>query len=177
MNKIFIVLVLGLNMLLAWCWSNQYTQIQFDNFNIKIKTDQAYYIQQNDQSEYKNISIYKPDNSQDPTQETQKSIIFTSQDKLNLNAKDFANQNMETLKSSIWSYTIDSTTVWSFVCSWNNIIWITKKFTIKQDKQNIYFLQFFFVQNNKWYIISFQSDSQKDISDFEDNLNKSKCIE
>jgi hypothetical protein len=161
--------------LLTWCSSPKHsTKISFDNLDLRLQSSKLYVGKSIDKTAYPWISIYQEswDNNQDMFIN---SIIITSQNNLNIKIKDFVNNNIENLKASIWWILIQSTKILSFNCSWEKIIWIIKDFKITENNNNSYYSQFFFIENNKRYVISFQSDKQDDNLDFKNSLSSLTC--
>lgn len=160
--------------LLAWCSSSHITTIKFDNLDFKLQSSKLYIEKNIDKTVYPWMTIYQE--SWTKTNDIFiNSLIITSQKNLNIKTKDFVNKNIESLKSRISSIVIQSTKTLSFACSWEKIIWIIKDFKITENNKDSFFSQFFFIDNNNWYIISFQSDIQKDNSDFKSSLSKLSC--
>lgn len=160
--------------LLTWCSSSRITTINFDNLDFKLQSDKLYTQKAIDKNIYPWMIIYQETwtNSKDTFIN---SIIITSHNNLNIKTKDFANKNIENLKSTIPSIQVQSTKTSYFVCSWIKIIWIIKDFKITENSKDSFFSQFFFIDNNNWYIISFQSDNTEDNSDFRKSLSKLSC--
>jgi hypothetical protein len=161
--------------LLTWCSSSQTTTIiNFDNLNFKLQSSKSYIEKVIDKSVYPWMVIYQE--SWTNTKDTFiNSLIIKSQKNLNIKTKDFANKNIDSLKSSISSIVIQSTKIMSFACSWEKIIWIIKDFKITENNKDSFFSQFFFIDNNDGYIISFQSDNAQENSDFKNSLSKLSC--
>lgn len=160
--------------LLTWCSSSHITTINFDNLDFKLQSSQSYTEKIIDKTVYPWMVIYE-ESWTDAKDTFINSLIITSQNNLNIKTKDFVNKNIENLKSRVSSIVIQSTKTASFTCSWEKVIWIIKDFKITENNKDSFFSQFFFINNNNWYIISFQSDNQKNNSDFKNSLNKLAC--
>ena len=161
-------------LLLTWCSKQNTTQIDFENLNFKLQSSKLYIVKNVNKNTYPWVSIYQ-ENWWDTNDKFINSLIITSQNDPNIKIKDFVNKNIENLKASIWSIKIQPTKTLSFNCSWNKIIWIIKNFTITENKKDSYFSQFFFIDHDKRYVISFQSDNQNDNLDFKNSLNSLTC--
>lgn len=159
---------------MSWCSSSYTTDINFQKISFWLQSKKSYIQKEIDKTLYPEIIIYQESWSKD-TDTFINSLIIKSQDNITLNTKEFANQNISTLKSSIGWIEIKSTSTLSFNCSWEKIVWIIKTFKITENNKDNYFSQFFFIENKKWYIISFESDNQDDNSDFKNSLNKLYC--
>lgn len=172
-NKTLIFSLLVMT-LLTWCWTSYTTEINFDNITRVFKASKSYIQKTIDKQEYPWMIIYEEEKI-DTQDSFINSIIIASQDNISLKTKDFANKNLNSLKASIGSIKVQSTKTLAFNCSWEKIIGIVKYFTTTQNKKNNHFTQFFFINKNKGYIISFQSDNEEDNSDFKTSLSKLSC--
>lgn len=162
--------------LLSWCSSSSKTTIiNFDNLKLTLKSSKLYIAKDINKTTYPWILAYQ-ESWWDTKDTFINSLIITSQSNLDLKIKDFVNQNIESLKTSIWSITIQSTKTLPFVCSGIKITWMIKNFKITEATKYSYFSQFFFIDENKWYIISFEADNQDDTLDFKNSLSSLSCI-
>lgn len=173
MNKKYLLIVLlGIFLLLSGCWNSIITKIQFEKFNLDLKSDQQYFINDIwDQNSW--IIIYQWSNQSD-SEFINSLVILSTPTKQNI--KDFVDQNIKKLNSSISSIEIIDTQTLSFNCSWTKIIGIIKSFLTTNDDIENYFSQYFFLYDEKWYIISFSSDDEDDNIDFQKSLTSLSCI-
>lgn len=171
-KKYLLIILLGIFLSLSWCWNSTTTKIQFENFNLDLKTNQQYFINDIwDQNSW--IIIYKWSDQED-SEFINSLVILSTPTKQNI--KDFVDQNMNKLNSSISSIETTNTQTLSFNCSWTKTIGIIKSFLTNDDDIENYFSQYFFLYDEKWYIISFSSDNEDDNIDFQKSLTSLSCI-
>jgi len=174
MKNIAKTILFSFVILLTWCSTSHMTRINFGNLDFKFKSEKSYTIKDIDRTVYPGIVIYQE--SLDKTKDIFiNSLIITSQNDPSIKIKDFVNNNIENLKVNILWLTVKSTQIQSFACSGEKIIWIIKDFKITETNKTSYFSEFFFMYDNKWYIISFESDNQNDNSDFKNSLSNLSC--
>ncbi|MCF7834978.1 hypothetical protein K9M48_02890 [Candidatus Gracilibacteria bacterium] len=171
-KKYLLIILLGIFLSLSGCGNSTTTKIQFENFNLDLKTNQQYFI--NDIGDQNSgIIIYKGSDQED-SEFINSLVILSTPTKQNI--KDFVDQNMNKLNSSISSIETTNTQTLSFNCSGTKTIGIIKSFLTNDDDIENYFSQYFFLYDEKGYIISFSSDNEDDNIDFQKSLTSLSCI-
>lgn len=170
-KKTLLILLISSSILLLWCSSSKITKIEFDKFEFNMKSNQEYEINKH-WKESPNIISFKEIKTEES--DIPSSIIIINQN-TNVNIKKFVDDNINKTKSSIASFELKDTNTLSFNCSGTKISWVIKDFTIIENWIENYYAQYFFINEYKWYIISFSSNDNDKKDDFKKSLNSLYC--
>lgn len=178
-KKILLLFMFIFCIFIYWCFSENYNYQTFDKFKIwldeKFKVFDSSLI---DDKQITNKIIFALKNKND-SWFIENILISKDFDIKNISIEDLVNLNIKKSKEKIvWLENVEQETI-KFVCNWNNISWIYVIFelsdTLKDDSAKNYVWQFYYINDQNWYTISYISNNKENIQAFSKNLKTLNC--
>lgn len=182
MKKTTIFILFFIISILYWCWGEKWIEITFEKYSLTIPEwyDEISnpWIIENKQIVNKVITAYKHNTDN----WFEKNLIISKTTNTNdLTIEQITDANISKFKSHlawyewIWKWQI-------FIDCSNDVKWIFHKFNLNEDilwnwNKYKYNIQYYFKEWTNLYNISFTTDNNKDIDEFEKYLNTLKCIQ
>ena len=172
MKKIHYVVLFGLSLvMLAWCGQKTMMQVSFDAYTFQRNTNGKIYAAKANQPW--SITRYQ---AQQVTTGKANSLIVSQMLLSSGNALlDVVKLNTDQLGKKLLNYKWSSPSKKNSTCRWMNMTWYATTFTYDLDTETFHAYQYYFMQGNTLYLISFQADNSKDVSAMAKSIASLTC--
>ncbi len=178
----FLILIISL-IFLSWCfgWWYEKKEISFEDkftMNINESFDNVWKWQFDWQQISKKIIKAFLEREQDS--DFNDNFIVTKREiKTEVTPEVFSEWNYKNIQRQItWLRNISWLRKHEFTCNWKNIIWYYSMFNVHQsifdEDTKYYLLQYYFIYNDRWYILSFSSSDDR-YDEFIESIESISC--